>query len=303
MTQPNFLLIGAAKAGTTALATFLDRHPQVFMSHIKEPMFFALERQPIEFTGPGDHILKTMVVNEWGSYLRLFSEATNAVAVGEASTWYLCSEEAPARIKLRLPEVRILCILRDPAARAYSAFLHLRRDGREPEADFAAALAFEDERVSAGWERAWHYRRLGLYANQVERYLALFRRDRVHFLLHEEFYKDPQAALREIFRFLGVDPTPAIDTSDRHNVSGIPRNSLLYAALTRPSGFRRALGSLFSRSSRQRIRERLIERSLRRPPPPENAMAGLRAFFAADVLRLETMLGRDLSVWPCRQGE
>src|SRR3954452_18181658 len=141
MTMPNFLILGAAKAGTTALYHYLKQHPEVCMSEIKETNFFALMGKPLDFRGPGDdeHINRFSVTT-WGDYQSRFPDRTDARAVGEASPLYLYSPDAPGRIARWMPKAKLVVILRDPVARAYSAFLHLVRGGRGTVRVFGGAL-------------------------------------------------------------------------------------------------------------------------------------------------------------------
>ncbi|TCJ15544.1 sulfotransferase, partial [Rubrobacter taiwanensis] len=175
MTLPDFLVIGAGKAGTTSLYYYLRQHPQVYMSPTKETNFFALEGQRVAFRGPGvEERINAWTITELSEYERQFAGVRGERAVGEVCPLYLYSERAAERIKRHVPEVRLIAVLRDPAERAYSSFLMLRRSGREPLEDFAAALEAEDRRVAGGWEYAWHYRRAGYYHEQLSRYYALF---------------------------------------------------------------------------------------------------------------------------------
>lgn len=93
-------------------------------------------------------------------------------AIGEASPLHLHLHDAqtPRRLKAAVPDVRLVAVLREPVTRAYSVFSHLVRNGREPAASFAEALALEDEQIAAGWEHIWHYTRMGRYAEQLRRY-------------------------------------------------------------------------------------------------------------------------------------
>src|SRR3954454_23553703 len=206
MTFPTFLILGAAKAGTTALYHYLKQHPEVCMSEIKETNFFALMGRPLDFRGPGDqeHINRFSVTT-WGAYHSRFPDLTDAKAVGEASPLYLYSPEAPGRIARWLPRAKLVVILRDPVDRAYSAFLHLVRDGREAVRDFGEALRREKSRVADHWEHIWHYRAMGLYHEQLKRYADRFDRAQMRIYLHEDLEADPRGVLQDLFRFLGVD--------------------------------------------------------------------------------------------------
>ena len=124
MIMPNFLLIGAAKAGTSSLYGYLKQHPQIYMSPIKEPRFFALEGETLNFNGPTRGINQTSI-NTLEAYSQLFQKVTTEKAIGEASTIYLSSPKAPERIKHYLPDVKLIAILRDPSERAFSSYMHL----------------------------------------------------------------------------------------------------------------------------------------------------------------------------------
>ena len=120
MTLPNFIVIGAAKCGTTSLVHYLAQHPQVFMSAEKEPRFFAPEFFTKYISGP---IRKGTIRNEMEvkEYEGLFDDVTTEKAIGEASTEYIFFPETPKRIKKLLPDVKLIAILRNPSDRAFSA--------------------------------------------------------------------------------------------------------------------------------------------------------------------------------------
>lgn len=157
MSEPNFLIIGAAKAGTTSLYHYLAQHPQVFLSANKEPHFFALENNPPDYKGPGDEQGVRSRITDWQSYLALFSKATGQHrAIGEASTLYLYHPDAPSNIHRHLPDMKMIALLRNPVDAAYSAFGHMYREGREPCNDFMQALKEEDHRVAENWAPSRH---------------------------------------------------------------------------------------------------------------------------------------------------
>ncbi|MEJ7640094.1 MAG: sulfotransferase [Singulisphaera sp.] len=223
MTLPNFIILGAAKAGTTALYHYLGQHPQVCMSRTKETNFLALMDDPLDFRGPGDRdYIARFSVTTLDGYREQFRGCEAKPAIGEASPLYLYSPKAPRLIGEFVPDAKLIAILRNPVDRAYSAFLHLVRDGRETVLDFGEALRREDERVRDGWEHIWHYRRMGCYFAQLDRYRQIFDPARITVCLHHDFKTKPIVVLRDLFRFLGVDesftPTcrPNITTPASH---------------------------------------------------------------------------------------
>ena len=238
MPLPSFLILGAAKAGTTALYHQLRQHPDVFLSPVKEPSFFAYDGWPVETAGPGDAESARFLVTDLAAYRSHWHGHREESALGDASPVYLYSPSAPASIARHVPDARMIAILRDPAERAFSHYLHMRRDGREPEDDFERALDIEAERIAAGWSWSWHYVQVGFYGLQVERYLDRFDPRQMRIYLYEDLRRDPRGLIRDVLGFLGVDPGFEPDVSARPNVSGLPRwpafDRLLRRLLNRP---------------------------------------------------------------------
>lgn len=261
MILPNFIILGAAKAGTTALYHYLAQHPRIYLSPLKETNFFALEGEPPRFCGPGDHdYVNCLSITTLEGYAAQFAGVRDETAIGEASPLYLYSPKAVGRIRHYVPDARLIAFVRNPVDRAFSAFLHLVRDEREPCREFREALAAEEERIRAGWEHIWHYKRMGLYHEQLRRYYDVFPADRIKVFLYKDLRLEPRRTLREIFGFLQVDPVFVPDTSERYNVTNnLPPE--------------------------------------KRPALLPEVRAELRAYFREDSLRLQDLIGRDLSHW------
>ena len=293
---PNFLIIGAARAGTTLLYRIMKQHPDVFLSEPKELRFFAKEGAP-DFRGPGDRGVNNGWVTSWDDYQSYFAAVNGETAIGEASPFYLCSEEAPQRIRNFLPDAKLIIVLRDPVSRAYSSFMYLRRSGREPLTDFSAALEAEDERCKDNWEYLWRYRALGCYSDQVERYFKLFPREQIWIGLYDDLDEDPVGFTRSVFRHIGVDDSfePKVDA--RINASGVPRSLFLQRTIDRQNPIRSFARMLVPEKYRKSIRVALTDGNLRRPEAPGAAEQELRAYFRPEVERLEALIERDLSAW------
>jgi hypothetical protein len=295
---PTFLVIGAAKAGTTAVYEYLRQHPQVFMSPVKEPHFFALEGAPIAFTGPGDaESINRVGINDPNRYRALFAEASGYRARGEGSVSYLYSPRAPRRIAEQLPDVRLIAVLRDPVERAYSTYLYQVARGLEPAGSFAEALADEPRRIAEGWHHIWHYRAMGEYGAQLARYLDVFEKDRMLICFYDDLVHDPYAFMRRVFGFVGVDEGFRPDTRVAPGASGVPRHPLLEAVLFRNRALKRSLRAALPERLLARVGSRLRRRTLTRPPLDPSLAASLRAGYRRDLETVETVTGRDLSVW------
>ena len=297
MTMPNFLVIGAAKAGTTSLYNYLKEHPQIYMSPHKEPRFFALEGKPIDFQGPGD-LTRFKFVTNIESYLALFEEVYHEVAIGEASPWYLYVPQAPKRIKNHIPNAKLIAILRDPVERAYSNFLHAVSEELEPLNDFTQAMEAEEERIRHNWSYRWHYKQKGFYSVQIKRYYALFDRDQIRFYLYDDFITSPMSVMQDIFRFLGVDDTFVPNTSQKHNVSRLPKNKMLDKLFRQPNSMKSLLKPFFPSSLRKQVKTNLINLNFQKKPQllPE-VRKQLIEEYREDILRLQELIQRDLSAW------
>jgi hypothetical protein len=296
--MPNFLVIGASKSGTTSLYRYLEQHPEIFMSPVKEPKFFAYEGEKPDFRGPGDRLTIRDTMTDLKDYEALFEGASDEKALGEASPIYLYSEKAVQRIKHHVPEAKLIAVLRDPAERAYSSFLHKTRDGREPLADFGEALEAEDGRIRDRWAPGWHYGRRGFYHEQLSRYYKAFDPSQIRVYLYEDLSADPAEVLKDVCQFLDVDPGFVPDTSLRHNVSGIPKNRRLHSLLRGQNPVKTVLKPVIPERLRRRVMTNLQNRNLTRAPgmPPE-VRRGLVDRYREDVLKLQGLIGRDLSAW------
>ncbi len=299
-TLPNVLIAGAAKCGTTTLYRYLQQHPQASMCPVKEPHFLISQLfDQLPFAGPGDQRTLASYCRTAEGYAALFAGCRGEV-VGEASPGYFTyPEAATAAIARHLPAPpRIVIILRDPAARAYSNYLHKVRDGKEP-LPFAQALDAEPRRRAAGWAWGWHYVAEGFYHDRVKHFLE--HHAQVLVLLFEDLGRDPAALARRLYRFCGLDEGFTPETAERHNPSGVPRSRLAQRALTsllpRLPYLARAITGAGLKGPARRLWGRMKRANLRREPMPQAARRRLRQTYAEDVERLQGLLGRDLSHW------
>ncbi|HJU09290.1 MAG TPA: sulfotransferase, partial [Candidatus Binataceae bacterium] len=230
---PNFFLVGAAKAGTTSIYAYLSEHPEIFFPVIKEPHFFTQVRP-----APEQRFL-IEAVSKRSAYLKLYAHASNHRVIGDASPSYLWHPEVPRRIHDEVPEAKIAVVLRDPVERAYSHYLMDYREGAQ-NLPFFEALLEDMKRPDKGWGVSYLYYELGLYAEQLERYLDIFKPERVKILMFDAFRREPHSVLRELADFLELNPQPLdqVNTSRKYNSYAAPRNRYL----------RRIAGSKVSRA-------------------------------------------------------
>jgi hypothetical protein len=286
---PNFLLIGPPKCGTTALYPALTRHPQVYGSPVKEPYFFAFDGQIPAFAGPGARLYRNMAVTTWEAYLAFFAAATDEFALGEGSPLYLTSyqpERTAANIRRRLPDVRLIAVLRQPAERAYSQFTYRRQQGFEPLADFRQALDAEERRIAANWPPACRYWHNSYYFTTLSPYFALFPHSQIRIDLYDDMIARPQTLLADLCAFLDIDPSLRPPQIERINETAWPRSRLVRFVQRRM----RVLGLLLP--SRLRTWNRIT------PPPLSPALRReLTESYREEIDHLQVLIGRDLSHW------
>lgn len=299
--MPDFLIIGAPKAGTTSLYHYLCQHPQIFMSPNKEPHFHAFEGAKPNFQGPGDGQawLNTHSVVDLNAYQHLFDGAAVGQKCGEASTMYLYLEESCDRIAQHNPATKLIAVLRHPLDRAYSHYSHLRREGREWESDISRALAKESERIEAQWSPAWHYRNVGKYHNQLQKYLKQFGPEQLRIYLYDDLLQKPHTVYREIFEFIGVSPEVKVDTSVKHNTTATFRRSkFLHDFLTAPNGLKTALKQFVPAHIRKPVAAKVYRQNVTPSLPLSPLMRDeLLPSFETEILQLQTLINRDLSGW------
>ena len=296
--NPNFLIIGAARSGTTALTHFFKQHPQIFMSEPKEPHFMAFANREVNFKGPGDEsLMNRITVTKLEAYQQLFAAAQNKVAIGEGSvsTLYYHDQSIP-NIKRYTPDAKLIVIFRDPVERAFSSFMYMTSRGLEPLKEFEAALDDEDRRIDEGWHHIWHYVRMGHYAPQIAAFQKAFDRSQMRFYLLEDLQADPMPLLKDVFQFLGVDDTFQPETDREINRSGKPKNRLVQTAmglLGRTVTLKRAIKTIIP----ARMREKIKAANLEHPEISKAARARLSRLYQDDIIAVEDLLGRKLNAW------
>lgn len=286
VTLPNFIIIGAAKSGTTSLHYYLDQHPQIFMCPLKEANYFLSETGMlgVRDEDPNAPHPPRFRPSTLAAYAALFAGATDEIAIGEASPRYFSCPSAARQIRDCIPEAKLVVSLRNPAERAFSGFLMRVRKGRSA-LNIRQGLAPESHHVKEGFYYRW-----------LQPYFETFPREQIKVILFEEFKQDPVRVTQELFRFLGVDPTFAPDTTIKHNPAAVPRFRLLNKIYYNPAVIRAAKTLLPEQL--QKAMKRFRQLNARKPPAfPADLHTELLALYRDDILRLQDLLDRDLSLW------
>jgi hypothetical protein len=295
MTMPNFLIIGAAKGGTTTLHNVLAQHPDVYMCPVKESGFFWAYGEEVRLQGIGAERLRNRLIDDLNRYQKLFDGVTNQIAIGEASVRYLSTANTPVVIRKFIPGAKLIASLRQPADRAFSAFYHNLRDGIEPCSDFGEAIAQDQNGLRDHWV-VCRYLNVGFYYQFLKRYFEIFDRNQMHISLFDDLKEKPYELISNLYKFLDVDDTFKPDLSHWHNVTGIIRNPLLRVAWARSSKLRATIRPLL----KDRIRHNIFEWVIRFQDKPlfsPELRLELTDYYYEDINRLQDLLDRDLSHW------
>lgn len=294
---PNLFIVGAQKSGTSALTAMLNFHPQVFMSHPKEPGYLAFGESgyPVRRRDGKPGKTNRYIVTSEADYLALFRGATEQQKVlGEASTWYLYYPGMADRLRHYNPEAKVIIILRNPIDRAYSAWGHARRDELEPCENFADALAMEVQRNEP--EYLLRYHELGRYSVPLAQFQACFDEDNLLVLFYQDLQESPDDLWYRLCQFLEVE-TIGLPPQRMNNRSGKPRSRKLQRVM-RSHRLKSVLLGLLPYRFLTWLKMWADKANLRRfPPMDQNVRNGLREYYREDINAVMKLTGRDLTVW------
>jgi hypothetical protein len=305
---PNFFLAGVSRSGTTSLHAYLNQHPQIFMSPVKEPTFFGaadLMKEPHRdavlaavqrnraalqtyLAGPQPPVNFRLIVN-WDDYLRLFRDSSGEPVRGESSTSYFWLPGAAKAIRDRIPAARLAFILRDPAERVFT--LYLQHDWRGERLAFQQWFQsmLDSPRHSESTVLA------GRYATHLKRFLDVFPREQLQVHLYDDFRRDPHAVLTALFTFLDVDPAVRIDVSPRRRESVVPRFPRLHAVRQRLFGVG-PLAIALPGPIRTALRRLYHARPSQRPMSSSDRRAAVE-YYRSEIQEAAELIGRDLTTW------
>ena len=285
---PNFIIVGAPKAGTTSLYHYLSEHPQIFMSEPKELNFFSKE----EIIEQGLYY-QDFKAKDLEGYKKLFDKATDRMAVGEGSVSYLFYSDTPNKIKETIPDVKIIILLRDPVSRGFSHYLMDYRMG-------LVALPYEEivyKKSQHKYQDLYYqqYVELGLYYEQVKRYIDTFGKEKVKIYLQEDLRTDTEKVILDLYNFLEIDNSYMVDTAQQHNIFSMPKNKLIHK-LYASHRVRSIAKTLFPNNLKEKVKNIFFERK-KKPKLDQKLKEDLSKLYSEDIQKLEQLIGRDLSTW------
>lgn len=303
MAKPNFFIIGAPKCGTTALYSYLESHPNIYLPSVKEPHYFS------------EDLPNMRAVDSLDEYLSLFKHSESSEkAVGEASVMYLYSEVALKKIRDFAPDAKIIVMLRNPVELVYSFHSQLRYGFHEQKACFEEAWALQSERKNGRSlpsrqtdPALLQYKSLGELGRQVDRLLKVFPEEQIKFILFDDFKASPKQVYEETLEFLGV---PFDNRADFPKVNGNKEYSspllaqLLVFLIAIQRRIKRSLG-IQPAGKKRFLRFLNVLKYLRQLNTKSAARGSLSQDFknvvveefSSDIQRLSSLIKRDLSHW------
>jgi len=296
----NFLIVGAAKSGTTSVYHYLKQHPEVYLTPVKEPCFWVYYKHDGSFN---PHTHATTTIQE---YSKLFKKAGQEKAVGEASAIYLHKHENVIKNLKKLypgwPSIKIIIYLRNPVQRAFSQYMMHVRDGKE-DLSFEEAIEAETKRKEECWNIDYYYMERGLYYQQVKAYLDNF--DDVLILLFDDLQKDPVAIFKQVEDFLDINPGKNTIEKKVYNRSGRPKIKWLTKTsrflVYKNNPFKKTARFLFPKKLRKKMSYLMIHKldtlNLRKEKMNHKTEKKLKEFYKPDIQKLEELLKKDLSHW------
>jgi len=290
MNKPNFILVGAPKAGTTSISNYLNEHPDIFISKEKEPFYFL--PNILKKTNKNDPmygaIAKKAHLNP-EDYYGLFNDVSLESKIGEATVHYLFHyKEVIPRILEELGDVQIIITLRNPSLRAFSNYKY---QSKGQISSFEKALKLEENRKLLNYNSFWYYKAVGNYFEPVQAYLESFTN--VHICFFEDFKEQPLDFMRIIFEFLKVNSSFIPNLKIKHNPTIVPKNKLIHLVYYIKHKYRIKL------YIPSRLKVLLKKNSFRVNNDKINSETykKLQNYYKPNIIKLENLINKDLSHW------
>jgi hypothetical protein len=283
------MVVGAQKAGTSSLIRYLGEHPRVCTPTRPEMNFFTREAQ-----------YRRGYDNIFSLYFGSYQDKSSIVMAKQAGLMYL--PEIVNRLKEHNPHMRLVAMLRNPVDRAYSAYWHYRRAGRESLRSFEGAIEAEPGRLRENFQK-WHhcaYLDRGVYYKQIISLYDHFPKHQIHIFLFDDFKSSPVRVCRSIYGLFDIyaDFTPNVGTY--YNKSSVVRSEKIAQFLNSDNSLKRLFRSVFSNRRAFYIREnlrKLNEKEFNQTKMNPETRTRLVEYFRPHNEKISRLLNRDLSHW------
>ncbi len=285
----DFFVVGAARSGTTSFYNYLAQHPQVFLPKVKECNYFSsvesldpeVYNEPVE--GKQYHM---KIINSLSVYESLFKNAVSNKLKGEVSPSYLWDANSAKRISEHNPNAKIIISLRNPIHRAYSHYLMHYNTGYEEQSSFEDAINAIKNNI---WGGGNLYLEMGLYYEQVKRYFDYFEPKNIKVLIYEDWIKDIDGYINQVYEFLELDQFHDFDLNKNHNKTAAIKNRKLINFF-RQKKIKKVLNKVLSDEVKDKIKTNFFSKNGEKDALNEQTIINLKKYFIADVENLEKLI-------------
>ncbi len=297
---PNFLIVGASKAGTSSVWNYLNEHPDIYLPRPKEPLFFIKDvYNKFNPNDPGYSAIKDIIIQNEKSYSEVFSTRAKYKCKGEATASYLYyfNEAIPNILKTLGKNVKIIIILRNPFDKVVSHYKFYLGRGWETKS-FENALQNERYRIENGYNPFYHYTNQGYYYESVKAFLKSF--SNVHICFYEDLKSNPQKFLDEIFDFLEVEKINIESKNTIYNKSHVPKSKTFLKAYQHTLKNLKFLRNVLPFVNWKGIKHKILKfNEMSDFSISDIQKEELNNLYKEDIAKLETLIGINLvEKWP-----
>ena len=282
--KPNFFIVGGSKCGTTNISYYLNEHPQVFVSELNEPYYFCRFDVPEDFERPS-------MIKDEVKYLKLFKNAKNHKAVGEATSAYLPCPHAASEIKKSFPDSKIIISLRNPIEKAHSSYFSykfMHPDNRS----FIDMINWQEQERHGKEFFIYNFIEGGFFSKHIKRYQNEFRSDNIKIIIFENYIKNEPEHIKSILKFLDIDESINLTEQPKGSYR-VPKNKITGSLLGSPL-FRKVATKLIPTVQRQKLGDRFFLKQTKKPPMLQQERERLKKIYELEVKELEVLLGKKL---------
>lgn len=317
MMKPSFFIIGVPKAGTTSLHDYLNRHPEIFMSPIKEPHYYDTDirleyydMQEQDFFKRQYEMYKlhgkahlSFIRND-KEYFSLFNPSTNEKIAGESTPYYFISKVAVDNILADNHNAKIIIMLRNPMERAYSHYKMDLQISKVKEtfiekvrSDYEIYKNFNQQNPYGKKSEIENYIALGMYSDKLKELYTRVKKDNIKVIIFEEFIEDISINLKEIYSFLNVNEYDNLKLESSVSNQSLKHKNYIIKLLMhyyKNTKFNQ-LSSFIPKNIKSLLQKLLFKKSDLKLS--NNEIQYLYEIYHNDIQETETLLGRDLSSW------
>lgn len=298
---PDFLIVGAAKSGTTSLHYYMKDVENIYLPEIKESYFFSFFSSPPNFTSP-DPLFD--IITDLQEYSKQYPEDFNGF-LGDASPSYLYAyQKTISNIKEiygdRYKDLKIIILLRNPVERAWSQYMHFKKNYNEP-LEFGDAISSEviNKRLASNWNYFYDYIGFGKYTEQITAYQTEFNHVRI--FLFDELKRDTAQVLNETLKFIsGKEQRITVNTEEVFNISGVPKKNI-YSFLWRfkkIKGLQSVIRKITPPKLKNQLNNFMLSRSLQRVKISDTDRENLKLIYKDEIDELMSVIKNpDIEKW------